>query len=234
MRQHQSPLKPSVVRVKMNRLRWLAQHLLLITTFTRVCAYDRAGLGASSSGPTPRTSQQMAVELHALLTTSNVTGPYVLVAHATSNWIARLYANQHPDEVAGMVFVSPVHEDTLSRLESILAPYPDLWEETMWDVEHQGEGQSYNDWQTSAAQVRAAGTLGDMPLVIIARGMDRSPEGPAEAEIETMLLELEQELLGLASNTTYIVVENSGHFIQRDQPQVVIDAIYEVVESLRQ
>lgn len=204
-----------------------------VAAFTHVCAYDRAGLGASSSGPTPRTSQQMAVELHGLLTAANLPGPYVLVSHATSNWIARVFAGKHPEDVAGMVFISPMHEDMLSRLESIFAPYPEQWAQTVWDVEHQGEGQSYEDWQASAAQVRAAGTLGDIPLVIVARGTDRSQEGPAQAEIETMLLELEKELLGLSSNSTYIVVENSGHFIQREQPQAVIDAIYQVVETVR-
>ena len=46
-----------------------------ITTSTRVCAYDRAGLGWSEPGPTPRSPQQFAAELHALLTNAGVEGP---------------------------------------------------------------------------------------------------------------------------------------------------------------
>ena len=89
-----------------------------ITTSTRVCAYDRAGLGWSEPGPTPRSPQQFAAELHALLTNSGVEGPYVLVAHSIAGKTARLFASQHPDEVTGMVLVDARHEyvdDHLTR-----------------------------------------------------------------------------------------------------------------------
>ena len=81
-----------------------------IATSTRVCTYDRAGLGWSDPGPTPRSPQQFASELHALLTKGGVEGPYVLVAHSISGKTARLFASQHPDEVAGMVLVDARHE----------------------------------------------------------------------------------------------------------------------------
>jgi len=81
-----------------------------IATSTRVCAYDRAGLGWSDPGPTPRSPQQFVAELHALLTKGGVEGPYVLVAHSISGKTARLFASQHPDEVAGMVLVDARHE----------------------------------------------------------------------------------------------------------------------------
>ena len=81
-----------------------------IATSTRVCAYDRAGLGWSDPGPTPRSPQQFAAELHALLTNSGVEGPYVLVGHSIAGKTARLFASQHPNEVAGMVLVDARHE----------------------------------------------------------------------------------------------------------------------------
>jgi pimeloyl-ACP methyl ester carboxylesterase len=81
-----------------------------IATSTRVCTYDGAGLGWSDPGPTPRSPQQFASELHALLTKGGVEGPYVLVAHSISGKTARLFASQHPDEVAGMVLVDARHE----------------------------------------------------------------------------------------------------------------------------
>ena len=46
---------------------------------TRVCAYDRAGMGWSESGPEPRTPEQNARELHTLLANAGLEGPYVLV-----------------------------------------------------------------------------------------------------------------------------------------------------------
>jgi pimeloyl-ACP methyl ester carboxylesterase len=79
-----------------------------IATSTRVCAYDRAGLGWSEPGPLPRSPQQFADELHVLLTNAGVEGPYVLVV--LSGKTARLFASQHPNDVAGMVLVDARHE----------------------------------------------------------------------------------------------------------------------------
>jgi pimeloyl-ACP methyl ester carboxylesterase len=72
---------------------------------TRVCAYDRAGMGWSDSGPAPRTPAQIAGELHTLLGNAGIAGPYVLVGHSLGGKNVRLFALQHPDEVAGMVLV---------------------------------------------------------------------------------------------------------------------------------
>lgn len=83
-----------------------------VSRFTRVCSYDRAGLAWSDPGPTPRTMRQEAYELHTLLKAARVKAPYVLVGHSLGGLIARVYAEQYADEVAGMVLVDPTHEDT--------------------------------------------------------------------------------------------------------------------------
>lgn len=80
--------------------------------FTRVCSYDRAGLAWSDLGPTPRTMKQEAYELHTLLKAARIQSPYVLVGHSIGGLIARVYADQYPNEIAGMVLVDPTHEDT--------------------------------------------------------------------------------------------------------------------------
>jgi pimeloyl-ACP methyl ester carboxylesterase len=90
-------------------LDWAAVHSQLGTS-SRVCAYDRAGLGWSEPGPSPRNPQQFASELHLLLTNAGVEGPYVLVAHSISGKTARLFASQHPNDVAGMVLIDARHE----------------------------------------------------------------------------------------------------------------------------
>ncbi len=87
-----------------------------IATKTRVCAYDRAGLGWSEPGPRPRSPQQFADELHTLLTNAGIEGPYVLVTHSISGKTARLFASKHPDQVAGMVLVDARHESVDDHL----------------------------------------------------------------------------------------------------------------------
>ena len=87
-----------------------------IATSTRVCAYDRAGLGWSEPGPLPRSPQQFADELHLLLTKAGVEGPYVLAVHSISGKTARLFASQHPNGVAGMVLIDARHESVDEHL----------------------------------------------------------------------------------------------------------------------
>ncbi len=88
---------------------------------TRVCAYDRAGMGWSESGPQPRTPEQNARELHTLLTNAGIEGPYVLVGHSLAGKNVRLFALLYPDQVAGMVLIdarSEYVDDRTSPAES--------------------------------------------------------------------------------------------------------------------
>jgi pimeloyl-ACP methyl ester carboxylesterase len=89
-----------------------------VARFTRVCSYDRAGLGWSDSGPQPRTSQQMVNELHTLLTRANVPGPYVFVAHSFGGQNALLYTSTYPEDVAGLVLVECQSGDVFERMPS--------------------------------------------------------------------------------------------------------------------
>jgi pimeloyl-ACP methyl ester carboxylesterase len=81
---------------------------------TRICVYDRAGLGWSDPSPRPRTVAVMVDELHTLLTNAGISGPYVLVGHSLGGMVVRLYAHHYPQDVAGMVLVDSSHEEQFS------------------------------------------------------------------------------------------------------------------------
>lgn len=91
-----------------------------VAKFTRVCSYDRAGVGESHRGKKPRTSQQIVTELFALLKNVKLKAPYVLVGHSVGGLNVRLYASQHPEEVAGMVLVDPSHEEQTNRFAALM------------------------------------------------------------------------------------------------------------------
>jgi pimeloyl-ACP methyl ester carboxylesterase len=96
-----------------------------VATATRVCTYDRAGMGWSDPGPKPRDGRQIATELHTLLTRAKIPGPYVLVGHSFGGLYVRTYAAEYPDEVAGMVLVDATHPDLWKRLPPKLSTPPD-------------------------------------------------------------------------------------------------------------
>jgi pimeloyl-ACP methyl ester carboxylesterase len=82
-----------------------------VSTFTRVCSYDRAGYAWSDSGPKPTTSAQINLELHEALTKLDERGPFILVGHSFGGPIVRNFATTYPSEVAGIVFVDAVSEE---------------------------------------------------------------------------------------------------------------------------
>jgi pimeloyl-ACP methyl ester carboxylesterase len=86
-----------------------------IAKFTRVCTYDRAGLGWSDPNPRiSRTSQQSVDELHLLLTKARINPPYILVGHSLGGVNMRLYASQYPEDVVGLVLVDSSHENQMT------------------------------------------------------------------------------------------------------------------------
>jgi pimeloyl-ACP methyl ester carboxylesterase len=94
-----------------------------VAAVTRVCAYDRAGVGWSDAGPEPRDAQQMARELHTLLTVAGVPGPYVLVGHSYGGLYARVYAAMYPAEVAGVALIDSSHPDQWTSSPTAQAHY---------------------------------------------------------------------------------------------------------------
>ena len=72
---------------------------------TRVCSYDRAGMGWSDTQPGPRDANHVATQLHALLGAAGIQGPLVLVGASLGGPFIREYASRYPSEVVGLVFV---------------------------------------------------------------------------------------------------------------------------------
>ena len=85
-----------------------------VSDTTRVCAYDRAGMGWSEMGPEPRDARQITGELHALLEGAGIEGPYVLVGHSFGGLYMQTYAARYPDEVAGMALVDSSQPEQFS------------------------------------------------------------------------------------------------------------------------
>jgi pimeloyl-ACP methyl ester carboxylesterase len=81
-----------------------------VSSFSRVCTYDRAGYAWSDPGPQPRTFAQLNLELHDALAKLNEHGPFLLVGHSFGGPVVRNFALMYPHDVAGIVFVDAAHE----------------------------------------------------------------------------------------------------------------------------
>jgi pimeloyl-ACP methyl ester carboxylesterase len=91
-----------------------------IARTTKVCAYDRAGYWKSPPATGSRDAGAEADDLAALLKSAKLPAPYVVVAHSMGGYIARLYADRHMKDVAGMVLVDPSVEFQDKVLDEIV------------------------------------------------------------------------------------------------------------------
>ncbi len=92
-----------------------------IEKVTRVCVYDRAGLGRSGKAPVPRTSADVATDLHALLRNEKIPTPIVCVGQSFGGSNCRIFASRYPKLIAGMVLVDTSDADFWTRMR---APAP--------------------------------------------------------------------------------------------------------------
>lgn len=90
--------------------------------------YDRGGTGWSDPVDLPRASADAVAELHALLHSADVPGPYLLVGHSLGGFYARHYAHLFPEEVAGLVLLDPAHEDYRAHMPAELVKTWDAWD----------------------------------------------------------------------------------------------------------
>jgi pimeloyl-ACP methyl ester carboxylesterase len=93
---------------------------------TRVCAYDRAGMGRSPAGPKPRDTRAEVEDLELLLKNADLAPPYVLVGHSMGAYNVRLYASRHPEAVAGIVLVDGSVENQGKRFSAVAPDWAKL------------------------------------------------------------------------------------------------------------
>jgi pimeloyl-ACP methyl ester carboxylesterase len=223
--------------------------------FTHVCAYDRPGTpvgekpSRSDAVPQPTTVKDAVADLHALLSAAREAGPYVLVGHSYGGLIVRLYASTYPKEVSGLVLVDALSEglqDAETREQ-----WPIQRKLIEGDV-HEGvalyPALERIDVDRSFAQIRVAPPLGSIPLAVLSADRPWGPQVPPMIAAGKLAADIppdfgyvtdvaqkkaQERLAKLVPNGKHITNTNSGHEIHKEQPQLVIDAIREVVEAVR-
>lgn len=222
-----------------------------VARFTRVCSYDRAGLGYSDPGPSPRTAGRIAGELRELLVRSGEQGPLVLVGASSGGFSMRLFATGHPERVSGLVLVDASHENQRHEVPPIARLVPSLASigvlrlfgvsfgmdpasfaphvranerATQFRASgYRAAASEITHIQRSADEVKASRRLLPHPVVVITGGRGA----------DTEWRDLQRDQLSLSKRSCHIVAEDSGHVIPLERPQIVVDAIRAVVDAAR-
>ena len=199
-----------------------------VAAFTQTVSYDRAGLGQSDPGPRPRSAKQIATELHAALQKSGVKPPYVMVGHSFGGIYVRVFADMYTNEVVGMVLIDPSQEsfnDWLGKNQ------PDRLKAAESDIAKAGEGvqAEFAAVNTSYSQARVAKVPAGIPVTLLTATEDETM--PAEGR--KVWIEKHKEWLATVPGSKHIIVEKATHFIQAQQPELVIEAIKQVSKQPR-
>jgi len=191
-----------------------------VSKFSRMFIYDRAGIGKSEMDDRPRHSKQSVDNLRILLKKAGVKPPYVLVGHSIGGLNVRLFASKYPEEVAGVVLLDSSHED-----QNIILP-PLFTKEVQEAYYNQFtiEG-SLNEIEESFEQVRTTKPFGNIPLIVVTGGLQ--PFHTKESMAAWM--RLQGELANLSTIKQHIIVEDAGHAIHFDKPEVVIGTIRDIL-----
>lgn len=260
-----------------------------IAEFTRVCSYDRAGLGWSARCLAPRTVDQMVSEFETLLRAAKLPGPYILVGHSFGGLLIRAYAHLRPHQVSGLVLIDPVSLDywancdnegrrrlqlgvKLSRRGALLARLGIVRLALAAAASGQRRfpkilARATARQQGTSFMERMAGEIRKLPPAVwpmiranwstpksfeaLALYLEALPgnaravlEMPVPEEIPVMIFSAtdatEEEIreretwVRESRNGRHVRLGQSGHWIQLEHPDIVIDAVRGLVDQRRQ
>ena len=200
---------------------------------TRVCAYDRAGIARSEAAPR-RTVSEAVQELRELLRAAGERPPYVLVGMSLGGTHVRLFAGRHQDEIAGVVLVDAYFPD--ASYAGGLGLDPTMLRDWARDVDETTrtiEAAERLDWAQSIAELRES-TLRGLPIEALTVDQHLRYVDPRlpPADVERLIAAQRRWIEALSPGLTRLTIaERSGHVIQLDRPDLVIQAITRLVDG---
>jgi pimeloyl-ACP methyl ester carboxylesterase len=224
-----------------------------VASFTRVCSYDRAGMGYSDPGLSPRTARRITNELAQLLDHAGVRDSLVLVGASIGGLFARVFASEHEARVTGLVLVDASHEDQAMDIPPIAPLVPVLASTGVFrllgvsfgpmppgsapaSLQRAARATAFrtSTYKTtanegihlpeSAAEVRATRRRLKIPVAVVTAGLDA----------DTSWQRLQRDQVGLSARGCQIVAEHSGHAIAHAQPSAIVAPIRAMVQRVRE
>ena len=195
-----------------------------LTHYARVYTYDRPGYGRSNKKDPPRTFKEVAQQLHTNLIARNIPPPYLLVGHADGALIVNMFARLYPDETQAALMIDPAHPDFYDYLRENEALIYDLL------FDYIGKGQRRYEFdliKDTSEDFKYAPEFPDIPLIVLMAGRHTTLESEA---LKAKTLEFHEDLKKMSSKGKRYLVEDSGYYIHKNNPNLIIENVLQLME----
>ena len=210
-----------------------------LSSHTRVVSYDRPGLGESSKSPNPRTLPNYVTELRLLLEKEDIDPPYILVGHSLGGLIVRYYAHKYPSEVAGLVLIDCIPEGWFSYLMSTHSKEEIEALNKVIDPElNNSKGVTRDEWrefQNNCELIKGVQLSKHIPVRVITAVQYGEAQKALGYHPEDMQIwaQMQANSMSNSTNAKQIITDKSGHSVQEAEPELIIDAIIELLKISR-
>ena len=205
-----------------------------VAEHARVCSYARLGTGDSDAPSTTQTFATQASDLHALLDAAREPSPYVVLGHSFGGAKGVMFASQYPDEVVGLMLldaspatwpaaVCAVPDDGTDAARTFQAGCAVMHDPTQ-DPERLDVFRAFDE-------VDAVRSLDDLPLTVMTAARRTAPGLAADelARLDATWSDGVERWADLSANSNVVSVEDTGHYIQLDQPELVVAELLSLV-----
>jgi pimeloyl-ACP methyl ester carboxylesterase len=203
---------------------WKDIQPLIADHCTRTVSYTRAGYLGSDPAMGPRDSASIVNELRAELDRRNIRPPYVLVGHSIGGLYMQYFARNYPAEVSGLLLVDSTHWDQAMVIDTKAnRAYGSHREVTLfmpWIMRRELADSGH-----AGAQVHESPSVADVRTIVLSSTL--APKGSTPESL-ARAVQLQEEIAADFPGARHVRVSGAGHYIQRDRPEVVINAAREL------
>ncbi|GAB4209748.1 MAG: alpha/beta hydrolase [Roseiflexaceae bacterium] len=195
-----------------------------------VLAYNRPGVGGSARPLVAQTGDVLVASLRGLLGQAGLEPPYVLVGHSFGGLIANLFARTFPAEVAGVVLLDATAPEDVAAMAAHQNAAQRLLKRTLDRLFGRDPLAESEHAAQTVAQIRQAGPFPAVPLVVVTGGKPAMSWATPAAALAARATH-QRELVALSPHGRQIIAARSGHFPQFSEPELVVEAVRQIVQT---
>ncbi len=207
-----------------------------ISKITKTISYDKLGVGQSELTDSPRTLENVSRELKELLEKEGVIDvPMIFVGHSMGGYVARYYLHRYPNNLEGLILVDPGSEFLEEEFRKVQTEKEIMISDSTLAAQikliPKGFQMEVNAYPLHDSILRTFSLKTDVPITLLASNKFDGDD-PAEKKLIEIQKRLYRDFQLKIPQTKLISTEKSGHFIQKEEPELVIKAIKKMISEV--